>query len=312
MIMKKETFYSALIFSIAFFASQAFALVDYSENEVAAPAKKNSRPIKINKRPSSFSTSSAPKRSGGGSSFGEFSLNSGYQSSSIEVGDRTGKINSWHFDGHFQTNYGFYINASHYMASSESESLAANTGTQQGNPRAILGFNWLRFGSGADAGSIDILAGASLGQTGSDFASQRTDKIFGIETTKKMASMVLGLGYEYRITGASKDENELAIGNIQKIYAILGWMATPDIRFSVEGGTYKIGEGTGDYSLVEKTSFGYVSPKVHLSLSPIVSLELGAIFRSKRLKNESLVDARLYDLKGAYGSSILAGLSLSM
>lgn len=312
--MKNKTLYSAFTLSLLFFVNQAFALVDYSESNDAAPAaaKSSARPIKINKRPSSTSRASAPRGSSGGASFGEFSFGTGYQSNNIEVGDRTGKVDSWHFDGHFQTNYGFYLNASHYLASSESNTLAQKSGTQQGNAKALIGFNWLRFGSGSDAGTIDIIAGASFGQSGSDFASARTDKIFGIETTKKMASMVLGLGYEYRITGTPGNSEELTIGNIQKIYAILGWMATPDIRFSFEGGTYKIGETTGEYSLAEKTSFGYVAPKVHLGLSPFVSLDLGAIFRSKRLKNESLVDARLYDLKGAYGSSILAGLSLSM
>lgn len=313
--MKNKTFYSSLIISMLFSANQAFALVDYSDNDSSAapaPTKRSPRPIKINKSPSQSLRSSAPQRSSAGSSFGEFSFGTGYQSNNIEVGERTGKVDSWHFDGHFQTNYGFYLNASHFLASSESDSLAENSGTQQGNPKAILGFNWLRFGSGSDAGTIDIIVGASFGQTGSDFATSRTDKVFGIETTKKMATMVLGLGYEYRITGAPGNSEELAIGNIQKIYAILGWMATPDIRFSFEGGTYKIGETTGEYSLGEQTSFGYVAPKVHLGLSPVVSLDLGAIFRSKRLKNESLVDARLYDLKGAYGSSILAGLSLSL
>ncbi len=313
MMMKNKTFYSSLIISTFLLTGSAFALVDYSESSApAAPTKRKARPIKINKSPSNSLRSSAPQRSSAGSSFGEFSFGTGYQSNNIEVGDRTGKVDSWHFDGHFQTNYGFYLNASHYMASSESETLAVNSGSQQGNPKALIGFNWLRFGSGADAGTIDIIAGASFGQTGSDFASSRTDKIFGIETTKKIASMVLGFGYEYRITGTPSNTEELTIGNIQKIYAILGWMATPDIRFSFEGGTYKIGEAAGNNSLEEKTSFGYVAPKVHLGISPFVSLDLGAIFRSKRLKNEDLVDARLYDLKGAYGSSILAGLSLSM
>lgn len=312
--MKKKTLYSTFTLSILFFVNQAFALVDYSEGSASSPpsAKSKARPIKINKRPSNSIRSSAPQRSSAGTSLGEFSFGTGYQSNNIEVGDRTGKVDSLHFDGHFQTNYGFYINASHFIASSESETLAQNSGNQQGNPKALLGFNWLRFGSGSDAGTIDIIAGASFGQSGSDFSSDRTDKIFGIETTKKMASMVLGLGYEYRITGTPGSSDELTIGNIQKIYAILGWMATPDIRFSFEGGTYKIGEAIGNYALSEKTSFGYVAPKVHLGLSEMVSLDLGAIFRSKRLKNESLIDARLYDLKGAYGSSILAGLSLSM
>lgn len=296
------------------FITQAMALVDYSEgSDEIAPAPKKRNRIKINKRPGNSMRASVPRSSsGGGTSWGDFSVGTSYHSNNVEIGERSGKVDSWHFDGHFQTNYGFYLTASHYLAGSESSDLAEESGMQQGNPKAMIGFNWLRLGGGSEAATVDILAGASIGQSGSDFATSRTDKIFGVETTKKFASMVLGLGYEYRITGAASGTEELNIGNIQKLYAVLGWMATPDIRFSFEAGTYKIGMGEGDYFLEEKTSFGYAAPKVHLGISPMISLDLGAIFRTKRLGDDSLIDARLYDLKGAYGSSILAGLTVAL
>ena len=310
--MKTLKYCLTFILGITLFTTQALALVDYSDSEVEVPRKKSNNRIKVNKRPvNSTRGSAAASSSSNGNSMGEFMIGTGYSSQNVEVGERAGKVNAWHFEGHFQTNYGFYLTASHYMASSDSRDLTEASGTQQGNPVAKLGFNWLRFGSGAEAGTIDILAGASFSQSSSDFASSRTDKIFGIETTKKMASLVLGLGYEYRITGSPGSE-ELNIGSIQKIYAVLGWTATPDIRFSFEAGTYKIGMGEGEYSLGEKTSFGYASPTVHLGLSPVVSLDLGAVFRTKRLGNDDLIDARLYDLKGAYGSSILAGMSIGL
>ncbi len=302
-----------LLLGYLLFATQAMALVDYSDTSDAAPAPKKNNRIKINKRPGNTIRSSAPSRSSGsGASIGDFSIGTSYHSNGVEVGNKSGKVDSLHFNGHFQTNYGFYLTANHYMASSESSDLAVESGMQHGNPKFMVGFNWLRIGGGAEAATIDILAGASFGQNNSDFASTRTDKIFGVETTKKIASMVLGLGYEYRITGSPSTETELSIGNIQKLYAVLGWMATPDIRFSFEAGTYKLGLGDADYALEEKTSFGYASPQLHLALSPAVSLDLGAIFRTKRLGDDSLVDARLYDLKGAYGSSVLAGLSVSL
>ena len=311
--MKTLKYFLTFILGVTLFTTQAFALVDYSDNEVEVPKKKRNNRIKINKRPVNSVRSSAPKSGGGdGMSMGEFTIGTGYSSQSVEVGKRAGKVTGWHFEGHFQTNYGFYLTASHYMAGSDSSDLAESSDMQQGNPVAKIGFNWLRFGSGAEAGTIDILAGASFGQSSSDFASSRTDKIFGIETTKKIASLVLGLGYEYRITGSPSGSEELNIGNIQNIYAVLGWTATPDIRFSFEAGTHSIGQADGEYSLDEKTSFGYAAPTVHLALSPVVSLDLGAIFRTKRLGNDDLIDANLYDLKGAYGSSILAGLSIGI
>lgn len=306
-----KTFLTLLI-GFILLSTQAFALVDYSDpvDEPARPKKKNR--IKINKAPRNSVSSAAPRSSsGGGGSWGDFSIGTKYSSTSIEVGDRSGKVSGWHFDGHFQTNYGFYLTANHYMASSESADLAESSEMQQGNPKAMIGFNWLRFGGGAEAASVDFLAGASFGQSNSDFASERTDKIFAVETTKKIATVLLGLGYEYRITG-SGGSSELEIGNVQRIYAILGWVATPSIRFSFEGGTHSIGAGEGSYALAEKTSFGYVAPTLHLGLSPAVSLDLGAIFRTKRLSNDSLVDARLYDMKGAYGSSLVAGLSIAL
>lgn len=310
--MKAMNITLTVLLGIILFSSQAFALVDYSEPTAQAPAKKRPSRIKINKRPGNSMKASRPSsNSSAGSSIGEFSLGTSYQSSNIEIGEKVGKVNAWHFDGRFQTNYGFYLSASHYVGSSDSLDLTEESEIQQGNPVAKIGFNWLQFGGGADAGTIDIIAGASFGQSNSDFASSRTDKIFGVETTKKIASMVLGLGYEYRITGSAGEE-EMNIGNIQQMYVVLGWMATPDIRFSLEAGTYKIGLGEGTYFLDEKTSFGYASPQVHLAISPFVSLDLGAIFRTKRLGNDELINARLYDLKGAYGSSLLAGLTMAL
>lgn len=302
-----------LLVGIVLLSTNALALVDYSSPvDSEARSKTPRRKIKINKRPSnSVQATSSPSRASS-RSLGVFELRTSYLSQNIEVGNRTGKVDSWAFEGQFQTSYGVYLVANHYMASSKSLDLTSKSENQQGNPSVKIGFNWLRFGGGADAGSVDILVGASFGQGNSDFATSRTDKIFGIETTKRMGVMVLGIGYEFKVTGTPGTEEELDIGNIQKMYAVLGWMATGDIRFSFEAGTYKVNLGDGNYGLDKKTSFGYVAPELHLALSPSVSLDLGAIFRTKRLGNEDLIDARLYDLKGAYGSSILAGLSLAL
>jgi len=44
----------------------------------------------------------------------------------------------------------------------------------------------------------------------------------------------------------------------------------------------------------------------------MVSLDLGAVFRSKRLKDENLLNARLWNLPGSYGNKIYAGLNFSL
>ena len=78
-----------------------------------------------------------------------------------------------------------------------------------------------------------------------------------------------------------------------------------------EGRESRLGEETGSGEVIETIGQSSVAPG-WLAIGPVVSLDLGAVFRTKRLGNDDLIDARLYDLKGAYGSSILAGLSIGI
>ena len=122
-----------------------------------------------------------------------------------------------------------------------------------------------------------------------------------------------GLAYELRMTGSAEGESELDIGNIKTLMAAIGWEASGDIRFEVEGGTHKISKGTDPIKasrLSGDISFGYVSPTLTLALSPVIDMELGAVFRTKRNKEPALVDARLWNIKGAYGNSLFTSLSL--
>ena len=74
----------------------------------------------------------------------------------------------------------------------------------------------------------------------SELASSRTDKIFGIESVKRFYTFALGLGYRLYMTGTPEDDQEVDIGNIQKLYTLLvdGFH---DISFEVEGAVYNIG-----------------------------------------------------------------------
>ncbi|MCR9204934.1 MAG: hypothetical protein NXH75_10170, partial [Halobacteriovoraceae bacterium] len=188
------------------------------------------------------------------------------------------------------------------------------TGFQAGNPEVILGFNWLQFGKKADLATVDLFGGLSFGQKDSDFATERTDKIVGISTAKRFHTLAVGLGYEYRMTGTGS-ENEMRIGNISKLSASLGWVVSKDIRFLVEGSTFKIGRGNDEFAnfiLDEDISFSSVKPQLQLKIGPMIDLTLGAQFRTRRLKQGALTSARLWGLDAAYGNSVFSGLSFSI
>jgi len=67
--------------------------------------------------------------------------------------------------------------------------------------------------------------------------------------------------------------------------------------------------------LENEVSFGYITPTLSLVLSPGVGIDLGATFQTRRVKKEdqdSLLGARLWELPGAYGNTLFAGLNFSI
>tara|TARA_R110000868_G_scaffold90968_6_gene252133 strand:- start:3828 stop:4736 length:909 start_codon:yes stop_codon:yes gene_type:complete len=296
-----------LFFALFLISRYSFALVDYTE-EVAAPA-----PTKIKRlAPAATSTASSSSVRKNSAPSGMFELSAKYGVMDAEVGSKSGKINVARFDAHFETSYNIWLDASWSLGSFDSNSQLGSGSSQNGNPQAIIGVNWIEFGGAGERASMDFVAGANFAQKDSDFATSRTDKIVGVETAKRFGPLVFGLGYRLWMTGTANNSAELSIGNIQRLSASLGWMVSPDIRFAVEGASVAVGVGEGDFALAEKISFGTVSPSMQLALSPSISLDMGAVFRSKRLKDEQLLAARLWNLPGSYGSSIFAGLSLAL
>jgi hypothetical protein len=306
-----KSIYLPLLITL-FFCQNAIALVDYSE-ESPSFTPKNSRAKRIPKR-KSIASLPAPTKSSSGPS-GMFELSTDYESINVQSDTAVGKVSKLNFDGYFETNYNLFLDLSFWTASSEQIAIADQSDYQKGNPVAKMGFNFFRHGAVSEMSSIDIFGGASFGAKNSNFATSRTDKIFGVTSSKRFMQFVFGMQYEYRITGAPKDSVEMGIGNMQLLSATLGWQVSRDISFFLEGGTVKIaGKNDADreLSLGEKVSFGYVNPELQLGISPSVQLSLGAIFRTKRLRQENIVAAKLWDVKGSYGSSIIAGLKLSI
>lgn len=234
----------------------------------------------------------------------DFSFSANYEAREIET-EKMGVIN---LNTHVQTPFNVFFDLSYWNAQN-------SIGSQNGNPKGIIGFNWLRLGDPSNEAKFDIYAGAKFAGS-SELASSRTDKIFGLETTKRFGTFGLGLGFDTTLTGAPKNSTDMSIGNIQRIVVSGGWMVSNDIQFEFEVENFKVNESTDTNvtnRLEKSVTFSALSPKLNLILSPGVGLEMGARFRTNKPKtNQDLKSAKLFDLHGAYSNSLFAGLNLSL
>lgn len=273
----------------------AHALVDYSET--TSEPTQNKMAGKVQAPQKSESKSALIWKS-------DFSLNTNYEATEVNK-EKIGVLN---LNTHIQTPFNVYLDLNYWQAQTKQ-------GSQSGNPRAIVGFNWLRFGSPADEARLDIFGGARFAGS-STMASSRTDKIFGVETTKRFGTFGLGIGYDMTMTGTPKKDADLALGTIHRIAVSGGWMVSNDIQFELELENFKVNAGTDTSRanrLTQSASFSTLSPKLNLTIVPAVNLELGARFRTNKPKNEQeLASVKLFDLHGAYSNSLFAGLSFNI
>ncbi len=312
--MKNSAKFITTTLSLMFLSHSVGALVDYSE-PAFQPQNSGARSISAPK-PKTTSTKkiSSPNRSKGGP-MGTLNMALSQGFSNVELDGLSAKVNKTKIEGHFQTQYNIYLDFSYWQASSAEKQISESNEYQKGNPDVILGFNWLQFGSVQDAANIDLYGGAVFGQKGSELGTERTTKVFGLKTAKRFNQFALGLGYEMGFTDTPDGDDEMAIGNIATLAASVGWSVSPDIRFIIEANNYKISasDAAGRSNVLTRDlSFSSITPKAHLNLSPWVMLELGATFRTRRLRDPDLVKARLWDMEGAYGNSMFASLGISI
>ncbi len=293
-----KSFFSISLSTLFLLSFNAYALVDYSEtvNDPNPKAMPNQLTSKMPNAARSESKSLIWKS--------DFSFATNYESMEIDAD----KIGVFNLNTHVQTPFNIYLDLTYWQAQEK-------LGSQSGNPKAIIGFNWLRFGSPADEAKFDFYGGGRFAGT-SDLASSRTDKIFGVETTKRFGTFGLGLGYDISLTGAPKKEADMGIGNIHRIIVSGGWMVSNDIQFEIELENFKIAE-SNDKSranyLLKSVSFSTLSPKLNLTLVPAVNLELGARFKTNKAKlDQNLASAKLFDLHGVYSNSLFAGLNFNL
>ena len=288
----------------------AYSLVDYTET---SSKKFNTSRPQASKAIKRVQAAAPTKKKN--SSSGYFDLGLNYESLDVKSSETNGKVDKINFHGHFQTNFNMFVDVSHWAASTSRSQISNSSEIQQGNPKLIVGFNWLRFGQPIEMATIDFIAGVSMAAK-SDFSTSRTDKIVGVETTKRFYNFALALGYELNLTGSPDDIEETAVGSISTLKASLGWRVSNDIRFAVNAGNVRISKSTDTdrvNALEQDETFSYVSPKISLGITPSVLLDLGATFRSKKPVNqEALIGAKLWGIPGAYGNSISAGLNISI
>lgn len=303
-------------------AERSFALIDYTEDENFTPPPKRSRRTKTVKSARRAVSKRVTRRKRNTARGSMLDFNMGVDVAKMTTERGTDKVTKFQWDGRFQTPFNIFVDASYWYAGSDSYYLAPTTTSQQsGNATVKLGFNWFRLGSANDLTAVDFYGGLGIrGEKKSDFAHSRNDKIFGVQTSKKFHSLMLGLEFDMRLTGKPKHSRDMPVGNIRKLTAVLGWRVSPDIHFMLEGATYKIDghESEDDTRLMNSClnndiTAGYLSPEVHLGFSPMIGVRMGGTFRTKRVPREKdLYDARLWDLKGVYGNSIFAYLNISI
>ena len=306
------------ILSVSFlFSNQSFALVDYTESGNApvvqsAPSMPASVPAIRSKASRSSARSSA-------SSNASISLKTRYESINVSTQgeDAEGQVGLVGMNAKIDTGYNFYLDLDYWQASTTANGISDSNSYQAGNPKFLLGFNWFQFGNSSNAVRADIYAGMSL-KGESAIAHSRNDKIVGLHSSKKFVDFVLLVGGEFIITGAPKNSDEMAVGNITKLVAGLGWIVSDDIRFALNAKRYAVGQAETDYvgnRLKSDISFSVLNPSLLLNITPAVGLELGAYFRTKRASSkdgENLLDARLMEHTGSYGNTLYSSLNIGI
>ena len=305
-----------------FLADSALGLVEYSNDRnlhskrsagkaksirVKKRLKKSSSGLKkrsfrkfVSKRPSSIL----------------FDFVTGYEGHKASLPQGEGTVGFYTVNGRFQTDVDIYMDINYWHTASNKGIFSGSEGEKKGNTSVKLGFNWLRVGKPANQSVVNFYGGMMLPVKNTQFASSRTDKMLGIETSKRFGTFLMAFGFDLRLTGTPSDADEMDIGNISTVMGGISWMASSDIRFVLELATVNISAGNNEQRAIsneKKVSFSYLSPQFSLSLSPLVNFKMGARFNSKRIEDKSqLSAARLWDLKGAFGNSIFTELSITI
>jgi len=269
--------------------------------------KKGSK--KRKKSPGNSSSTKASKRN----SFGGWTFEGIVESVDVKSFSPNENTTFYKMNVYYRPQEDLYLKLGYSLGFTDSSNL--NQGqSKKGNLGFRVVANWLRWSNGSFNSKLDLFGGISLKEQSSNFASSRTYKMIGFETSRNFSNLIFSLGHEYHMTGAPKNGAELAIGDIRKYYAIFGWKVTGDINFAVEAVHYGVSPTSkSSYSLKNKVSSGHLSPWLFLNLSKKLDFILGAVFRTNKVKNEEeLRRARLWSYQGIYGNSVFTKINLNI
>ncbi|MEK6624700.1 MAG: hypothetical protein AABY86_07020 [Bdellovibrionota bacterium] len=306
-----------MIFFVFLFPYTSQALVDYSDESSAAPKRTFTPKNSESSSPSNASRVSTSTTSTRSDSHAPliFSFSPRYEVMTIKKSNRESKVRATGLEARVNSPWNFHFDMKYAMYSTDDQELSEETGQQKGNPELKIGIDWLDFGGAQDRTTLTLIAGATLAASNSTLGSSRTDKIAGLETTKRFYSFGLGLGYELHLVGNPKHEEEMEIGNIHHIYGGVDFELSPDIGVGIMADNYNIGAAGGSTRanhLEKKLSFSSIATSLTLRPQGFFALELGARFNTKRVQSpESMANARLWGLPGAYGNTIYTGLGVS-
>ena len=293
------------------------ALVDYGEQESTPVVKRVSRP---KSKPRAISRgSTGAKSSGNSSGINSIQFKTSYQSMDVAIDNAEGaqKYGLIQIQGKIDTSYNFYVMGDYWQGRITESADRSKGADQKGNPSLRVGLKWFESGGKQDGTRADLIAGLSMGQSDSEIAHSRDDRIFGLTTYKRFFNMVLLLSGEYRDTGTPENSSHLSIGNILGLTASLGWIVSNDIRMSLSAHRYRISQGnpSDQNPLLETISVATLVPRLSLTLVPMVELDIYGVFRTNKpvlAQGQDLTEARLLDIPGAYGNTIGASIGLSL
>ena len=295
---------SLFIFLISF---NSFALVDYSDPaETISPVRQPRSQAKVTRK--------AAARNNANATSSAIDLSTSFTSHSYASSDYDSRVESVNIDGHIETS-NFYLDLNIPMYSGRITLDQSDTSYQRGNPLFLLGLNWLQIGNSSQALTLDIYGGMRF-STKSDFGADRSDKIVGVTTSKRLGNFALGLGYELMLTGSSENDQEQDLGNITQLKAQIGWLVSNDIRFILNANTISVSKSNDKarvHRLDSRIKYSYVQPEMVLTMGPGVHLHLKGLFQTRRAKSELISkDAKLWHLPGYFGNNLSAGLNFSI
>ncbi len=317
----KKIFLGTLSFSLFLINISAWALVDYGEDDTVrikqyAPQKKAA-----NKSYGAIANSSPA--STGGWTF-DFNFSASYESLALEIPEEgaEGKLSLIREQLNIRTNkgawleLGFFHSAYDNLSYNGVEQEEISSSYQNGNPRVLLGINWLSLSDLQGSMSLDTYLGASFAASGAPYGGHsRDDKILGMAVAKRINMMLFKLGGEYIITGNAKEAEEVQIGDLTRLTAGLGYIVSNDIRLSLEWTQTEVSAADKLLRmprLEENYKFSVLTPRMLLNFTPNLALDLGASFQTRVVggKKSDLAKAGLLEYQGALGNTMFAGLNV--